>query len=674
MLPIGTMLHEFEITDLIGTGGFSFVYLATDRLLGRTVALKEYMPLTLATRLSDNSVRTSSEHDRVTFEAGLKSFVNEARLLAQFDHQALLKVYRFWEGNGTAYLTMPYHQGLTLKEAMRQHSVTVTEDWLRKILVPITDALEVLHNAHCYHRDISPDNILLLPNGMPLLLDFGAARHIIVDRTQDVTVILKPGYAPIEQYADDSVLRQGPWTDVYALAAVAYFCMAGKAPPASVARTVKDSLLRLASIVDHGFSRPFLDAIERALAIAPADRPQTVAEFRALLQAPVYADTATQPDDPATAPATDVARSAPHPLLLGQPQTTPDRAPLVGQPEQGTRTAEMPGQAAGTHGAAAANGKCEDAAVPSRIARTPKVTSVSGTPRSVGPARHLLTRAATVVGAAILVFVGYWLSADFFRRDGPASTGQIIGPSESSPAGTDRSSKSAALAEHARRAEDARLGSDALLAEEAVVANEGRPVEHAQIAQQAAKAQELRRSQEVKTVESARGAPRIKSVPPGPTVVERRTPPGVDEVDRPATSDYHASLSAAGAGEKDLSSLQALNVRLDSEIRIKDNMIRQMQARNVNEETTTEAARLMRQERDLEIQIARVEIDLLQHERNTNSAIMNRLAVGATGALPDASRREAEVKARRDTIDRLRAERERIRLQRAQTAGQQDTK
>ena len=301
-LAVGTRLHEFEVTALIAQGGFSFVYLAFDHSLQRTVALKEYMPSALAVRLGDNSVVARSKHDSSTFEAGLRSFINEARLLARFDHPALLKVYRFWESNGTAYMAMPYYEGVTLKAAVQSQTEQVTERWLKDILAPIVDALETLHAEQCYHRDIAPDNVILLKNGMPLLLDFGAARRIIGDMTQGVTVILKPGYAPVEQYSSDSNVQQGPWTDVYALSAVLYFAVTGKAPPASVARTLKDTMVPLQSVAAERFDQAFLRAIDRGLSVRPADRPQSMSEFRSLLALPSYHQVAQSLGWPVSSP------------------------------------------------------------------------------------------------------------------------------------------------------------------------------------------------------------------------------------------------------------------------------------------------------------------------------------------------------------------------------------
>jgi serine/threonine protein kinase len=280
VLPAGTRLGEFEILGLIGEGGFGIVYVAHDTSLGRNVALKEYMPSALASRVSATQVQVKSERHESTFRAGLQSFINEARLLAQFDHHSLVKVYRFWEANGTAYMVMPLYQGATLKEALKSMTAPPDERWLHALLAPLLEALTVLHAARCYHRDIAPDNIILLDgSNRPVLLDFGAARRVIGDMTQALTVILKPGYAPIEQYAEVPSLKQGPWSDQYALAAVVYYAITGKTPPPAVGRLVSDSYQPLARLAAGKYSERFLRAVDHALAVMPADRPQTARQF-----------------------------------------------------------------------------------------------------------------------------------------------------------------------------------------------------------------------------------------------------------------------------------------------------------------------------------------------------------------------------------------------------------
>ena len=282
-LPIGTRVAEFEITGIVGEGGFGIVYLALDHSLQRTVALKEYMPGVMAGRGSDQSVVVRSKRHQPAFDTGLRSFINEARLLAQFDHPALIKIHRFWEQNNTGYMAMRFYEGQTLKRILEDSPDFVSEAWLKVILQSILEALEALYKVQILHRDISPENIMIQKNGAAVLLDFGAARQIISDMTQSLTVILKPGYAPIEQYADDPSMLQGPWTDLYSLAAVMYVSIARKSPPSSVARMIKDPIDILAKGNYPGYSHAFLAAIDQALSVRPEHRPRSIAAFRALL-------------------------------------------------------------------------------------------------------------------------------------------------------------------------------------------------------------------------------------------------------------------------------------------------------------------------------------------------------------------------------------------------------
>ncbi|CAH0296560.1 Serine/threonine-protein kinase PK-1 [Massilia sp. Bi118] len=281
-LPPGTRLGEFEITGVLGEGGFGIVYLAHDSSLERQVALKEYMP-SFAWRSTQAHVSVKSSQNADSFEAGLRSFINEARMLAQFDHPALVKVYRFWEANGTAYMVMPYYHGLTLKQTLQERSAAPDEAWLKALLGPLLDAIEVMHQHQCFHRDIAPDNILMLDEGRPLLLDFGAARRTVSGMNQAFTVILKQNYAPIEQYAEMPGMSQGAWTDLYALASVVHFAIDGHAPPPALSRMMADPYVPLASRYAGRYSEGFLQAIDRTLAFRPDDRPQSVAAMRAML-------------------------------------------------------------------------------------------------------------------------------------------------------------------------------------------------------------------------------------------------------------------------------------------------------------------------------------------------------------------------------------------------------
>ncbi len=279
-LAVGTVLGDFKITGVVGEGGFGIVYLAYEATLDRTVAIKEYLPSAIAGRTGSQSVMVRSQLNSNAFTTGLKNFLREAQLLARFSHPAMVEVHRVWEQNATAYMAMRYYDGKTLRE-LRQADGKFDELYIRRLVEPIFDALTLLHAQNVIHRDVSPDNILMRGNGAPVLLDLGAARLVVGGMTQALTTILKPGYAPIEQYVDDGTMRQGTWTDVYGLGAVLYYLLTGAAPPQAVARMITDPLRNtLASNAKIPVAPYFLDALAKALAVRPEDRYQTVDELR----------------------------------------------------------------------------------------------------------------------------------------------------------------------------------------------------------------------------------------------------------------------------------------------------------------------------------------------------------------------------------------------------------
>lgn len=281
-LPVGARLADFEVTGVIGEGGFGIVYLGRDLNLDRTVAIKEFMPAAFAGRVDGVRVAVRAENHRATFEAGLRSFINEAKMLAKFSHPALLEVYRFWEGNGTAYMVMRYYKGRTLRKAIDETPGGFSEQEIAHIMGPIFDALEMLHRDQVFHRDIAPDNIMLA-DGRSVLLDFGSARRIIGDATQALTTVLKPGYAPIEQYSDDGSMKQGAWTDVYALGGVLYHMATGKAPLQAVSRLLSDPLPTVATVTGDRYSPGFSAAVAKAMSVHIDHRFQSVTEFREAL-------------------------------------------------------------------------------------------------------------------------------------------------------------------------------------------------------------------------------------------------------------------------------------------------------------------------------------------------------------------------------------------------------
>lgn len=283
-LAAGTRLHEFELQRILGIGGFGIVYQAFDHALEREVAIKEYMPASLAGRTETMRVSLRSGSDEESFRLGRESFVKEAKLLARFDHPSLLKVYRYWEDNGTAYMAMPILRGRTLKQVRAMQEGPVDEAWLRRILMPLLGAIETLHRENVYHRDIAPDNIQIEPDGRPVLMDFGAARRVLSDKTQSLTAILKPAYAPIEQYGEAGAVKQGPWTDLYALGATLHYMLLGRPPAPATARTVDDEEVLLTQGHLPQCSEGFLLAIQWMLRPRPADRPQSVAQLREVLE------------------------------------------------------------------------------------------------------------------------------------------------------------------------------------------------------------------------------------------------------------------------------------------------------------------------------------------------------------------------------------------------------
>lgn len=286
-LPAGYRFSEFEIQDVIGGGGFGIVYRAWDHQLERTVAIKEYMPLSLAERDGDDSLVLRGERYQKLFHAGLSSFIQEARLLAQFNHPGLLHVLRFWEQNGTAYMATLCYRGMTLKAWQQSQPDAINEAWIRQLLPPLFGAIDTIHQAGYLHRDISLDNIQIQQNQLPVLLDFGSARKEIGNLSDETEIMLKPGFAPIEQYSEEDENEQGPWTDIYALGAVLHTLIVGSPPPVSVVRCIEDHYQPLAERQPAGYSLTLLQAVDSALAMKPADRPASVAAFAALIDLPV---------------------------------------------------------------------------------------------------------------------------------------------------------------------------------------------------------------------------------------------------------------------------------------------------------------------------------------------------------------------------------------------------
>ncbi|MEO6363589.1 MAG: protein kinase [Caldimonas sp.] len=325
-LADGTRLRDYEIQGLVVEGAYNVVYAGWDHSLQRKVAIKEYLPSAIASRLDGSaSIGVRSERHVDAFKAGMQSFVNEARLLARFDHPSLVKVYRFWEENGTAYMVMPFYEGPTLKAALAQLDHVPGESELRTWLKPVLNALTVLHDGQIWHQNIAPDEIMLTPMG-PVLLGFCAAGHAIEGLHHTPAVALQAGFAAIEQYGSEAGTTRGPWTDLYALAAVVYTAIAGSEPAPAPARLVRDTLQPLSQVAAGLYGEGFLAAIDAALAVQPGGRPADHLRFRALM------GDIDAPDEPVSlAPRRDLMQE---PFLGdadGPPEiTVPDRPLLAG--------------------------------------------------------------------------------------------------------------------------------------------------------------------------------------------------------------------------------------------------------------------------------------------------------------------------------------------------------
>ena len=281
-LPQGYRLQEYELVRVLGDpGGFGITYLALDHHLNKDFAIKEYLPSNLATRTADGSVVPQASNMRGDFDWGLARFVKEAQILARFDHRHIVKVHRYLEAHGTAYIVMEYAEGKTLEDYLVRQG-PLREAKLKKILYPLLNGLAVVHEADLLHRDIKPLNIVIRDeDGSPVLLDFGAARQAIGKRTH--TVIYTPGYAPYEQHSDR--FPQGAWTDIYALGAVCYRALTGDVPTIAPDRVRDDPLVPVSQRCASQASQAFLSAIDAALSVWKEGRPPSVAEWRAMLEA-----------------------------------------------------------------------------------------------------------------------------------------------------------------------------------------------------------------------------------------------------------------------------------------------------------------------------------------------------------------------------------------------------
>ncbi len=282
-LPPGTILGgELLIGSVLGEGGFGITYVALDLNLNKKLAVKEYFPRSLAQRGSDGeSVSSSRREDTQNFAEGLAKFRNEARTLAALgSERGIVSVLRYLEWNGTGYLVMPFVDGMTFRQFLDQEGGKIDFPRCLSILNPVIETLGRLHQTGLFHRDLSPDNIYLPKDGPALLFDFGAARQATEASAGDLSVIVKVGYAPEEQYRRDG--HQGPWTDVYGLAATMYRAITGKPPLGALERLNSDGLATPSSLGAQ--IEPAAEAVlMRALAVKAPQRISTMSELQTQL-------------------------------------------------------------------------------------------------------------------------------------------------------------------------------------------------------------------------------------------------------------------------------------------------------------------------------------------------------------------------------------------------------
>lgn len=280
-LPPGTRLREFELLEVLGRGGFGITYRGWYPNLGVDVAIKEYMPSEFAVRELNGDVYPKTRQSEEWYRWGLDKFLEEAKTLLRFNHPSIVRVLQFFEGHGTAYMVMEYLEGQTLFALLHEQK-TLSEDRLRALIEPILDGLDQVHAAGYLHRDIKPGNIVFRDKDTPVLIDFGAAYALTAEHSRTVAAFEMPGFSPIEQY---SVTGQnyGPWTDLYAVGAVLYRAMTELVPVGAPSRIERDELAPVARVAKRKYGKQLTGAVDWALKLRAADRPQSIAQWRRVL-------------------------------------------------------------------------------------------------------------------------------------------------------------------------------------------------------------------------------------------------------------------------------------------------------------------------------------------------------------------------------------------------------
>ena len=272
------LIGRYIIESVLGQGGFGITYLGIDELHEKKVAIKEFFPQGIVTRNIEykDTVTVTFVGEKDNYEKGKERFLKEARTMAKFSKdEGIVKALDFFEINNTAYIVMEYLEGVTLKQYLRENQRIAPED-LIELLVPLIESLDEIHSQGMIHRDISPDNIMVLPDGRIKLMDFGAPRDYTEFGENSLSIVLKPGYAPPEQYQTHGI--QGPWTDIYALCATMYKCITGENPPDAIERVMDDSLKKIS---EFGIAIPPQEeeAIIKGMSVSAKDRYQDIKDF-----------------------------------------------------------------------------------------------------------------------------------------------------------------------------------------------------------------------------------------------------------------------------------------------------------------------------------------------------------------------------------------------------------
>ncbi len=283
-LPVGSMIEEFRIVRVLGAGGFGIVYQCENTYLPETVAIKEFLPPELACRMPDGRVLPLSPDAEESFSWARDRFLQEAKTLWELArpnrHPNIVRVTRYCEANGTAYMFMEFEQGRPLS-AILESQPKLTSKELDGLFYPLLDGLERVHAAGVVHRDIKPANILIRADGTPVLIDFGAARHVVAGAERSIVSAYTPVYAALEQYLD--IGEQGPWTDIYSFGATLYKAVTGRKPMNASERLCGGVQTPAAELCHGLYPQPILVGIDRALALKPEERPKTVAEWRRVM-------------------------------------------------------------------------------------------------------------------------------------------------------------------------------------------------------------------------------------------------------------------------------------------------------------------------------------------------------------------------------------------------------